>query len=73
MNMAAALLAIPPRTLRAWDVQGKTRVARTPGGKRRVPEREIRHLQGEGVVGGRGVPSDGGAKKATPQKDAGNG
>ena len=42
---AARLLGIHPQTLRAWDVQGKIRVVRTPGGKRRVPESEIRRLQ----------------------------
>ena len=48
MEEAAGLLGIHPQTLRAWDVQGKIRVVRTPGGKRRVPESEIRRLQGEG-------------------------
>ncbi len=48
MEEAAGLLGIHPQTLRAWDVQGKIRVVRTTGGKRRVPESEIRRLQGEG-------------------------
>jgi excisionase family DNA binding protein len=50
MEEAARLLGIHPQTLRAWDVQGKIRVVRTPGGKRRVPESEIRRLQGEPVA-----------------------
>ena len=50
MEEAARLLGIHPQTLRAWDVQGKIRVVRTPGGKRRVPESEIRRLQGERVT-----------------------
>ena len=57
MEEAAGLLGIHPQTLRAWDVQGKIRVVRTPGGKRRVPESEIRRLQGEDVVGGLDMPS----------------
>ena len=57
MEEAAGLLGIHPQTLRAWDVQGKIRVVRTPGGKRRVPESEIRRLQGQDVVGGLDVPS----------------
>ena len=48
MEEAAGLLGIHPQTLRAWDVPGKFRVVRTPGGKRRVLESEIRRLQGEG-------------------------
>ena len=47
---AARLLGIHPQTLRVWDVQGKVRIVRTPGGKRRVPESEIRRLQGGQVL-----------------------
>jgi putative resolvase len=47
MEEAAGLLGIHPQTLRAWDVQGKIWVVRTPGGKRGVPESEVRRLQGE--------------------------
>ena len=57
MEEAAGLLGIHPQTLRTWDVQGKIRVVRTPVGKRRVPESEIRRLQGQDVVGGLNVPS----------------
>jgi putative resolvase len=57
MEEAASLLGIHPQTLRVWDVQGKIRVVRTPGGKRRVPESEIRRLRGEDVVGGLDTPS----------------
>ena len=53
---AARLLGIHPQTLRVWDVQGTIRVTRTPGGKRRVPESEIRRLQGEREVGGQVLP-----------------
>lgn len=56
MEEAARLLGIHPQTLRAWDVQGTIRVVRTPGGKRRVPESEIRRLQGERAEGGQVRP-----------------
>jgi putative resolvase len=38
---------VHPKTVRHWDEQGKIRIVRTPGGKRRVPESEIRRLRGE--------------------------
>jgi len=41
------LLGLHPRTIQKWDKQGKIRVVRTPGGRRRIPESEIRRLQGE--------------------------
>ena len=41
------LLGLHPRTIQKWDKQGKIRVLRTPGGRRRIPESEIRRLQGE--------------------------
>jgi len=41
------LLGLHPRTIQKWDKQGKIRVLRTPGGRRRMPESEIRRLQGE--------------------------
>jgi len=47
MEEAARLLGIHPQTLRARDSQGNTRVVRTPGGKRRTRESEVRRLQGE--------------------------
>ena len=50
MEEAAGLLGIRPQTLRAWDRQDKIRVVRTPGGKRCVPESEIRRLQGENTA-----------------------
>ena len=39
------LLGLHPRTIQKWDKQGKIRVV--SGGRRRIPESEIRRLQGE--------------------------
>lgn len=50
IERAAALLGVHPDTVRRWEQQGKIRVLRTPGGKRRIPESEIRRLRGETPV-----------------------
>ncbi len=50
IGRAAALLGIHLDTLRRREGQGKIRVLRTPGGKRRIPESEIRRLRGETLV-----------------------
>jgi len=47
LKEACLLLGLHPRTIQKWDEQGKIRVVRTPGGRRRIPESEIRRLQGE--------------------------
>ena len=47
VERAAKMLGVHPKTVRHWDEQGNIRVVRTPGGKRRVPESEIRRLRGE--------------------------
>ncbi|MGP3667750.1 MAG: IS607 family transposase [Candidatus Bathyarchaeota archaeon] len=39
-------LGIHPNTLRKWDRQGKVRVVRTVGGRRRIPESEVERLMG---------------------------
>jgi len=39
------LLGLHPRTIQKWDKQSKIGVLRTPGGRRRIPESEIRRLQ----------------------------
>ncbi len=49
IERAAALLGVHPDTIRRWERQGKIRVLRTPGGKRRIPESEIRRLRGEAL------------------------
>jgi len=39
-------LGVHPNTLRKWDKQGKIRVVRTVGGRRRIPESEVERLIG---------------------------
>jgi putative resolvase len=47
LKEACLLLGLHPRTIQKWDKQGKVRVVRTLGGRRRISESEIRRLQGE--------------------------
>jgi putative resolvase len=47
LKEACLLLGLHPRTIQKWDKQGKIRVLRTLGGRRRIPESEIKRLQGE--------------------------
>jgi len=47
LKEACLLLGLHPRTIQKWDKQGKIRVVRTLGGRRRIPESEIRRMQGE--------------------------
>jgi len=47
LKEASLLLGLHPRTIQKWDKQGKIKTARTLGGRRRIPESEIRRLQGE--------------------------
>jgi len=47
LKEACLLLCLHPRTIQKWDKQGKIRVVRTLGGRRRISESEIRRLQGE--------------------------
>ncbi len=44
LKEACKLLGIHPNTLRKWDKQGKIRVVRTVGGRRRIPESEVKRL-----------------------------
>jgi len=46
LSEACKRLGIHPNTLRKWDRQGKIRVVRTIGGRRRVPESEVERLMG---------------------------
>lgn len=46
LGEACERLGIHPNTLRKWDREGKVRVVRTVGGKRRVPESEVERLMG---------------------------
>jgi len=46
LSEACERLGIHPNTLRKWDKQGKIRVVRTIGGRRRIPESEVERLMG---------------------------
>ncbi|MCD6254777.1 MAG: IS607 family transposase, partial [Deltaproteobacteria bacterium] len=46
MREAAKILGVSVRTIQRWDKAGKIRCIRTPGGRRRVPESEIRRILG---------------------------
>lgn len=46
MREASRILGVTVRTLQRWDKEGKIRCVRTVGGKRRVPESEIRRILG---------------------------
>ena len=46
MKEASKLLGVAVRTIQRWDKEGKIRCVRTVGGKRRVPESEIRRILG---------------------------
>jgi excisionase family DNA binding protein len=46
LQEACRRLGIHPNTLRKWDKQGKIRVVRTIGGRRRIPESEVERLMG---------------------------
>lgn len=44
---AAELLGVRVETLRRWELDGKLKVRRTPGGQRLVPAREVARLLAE--------------------------
>jgi len=46
MKEASKMLGVHIRTLQKWDNAGKIRCVRTVGGKRRVPESEIKRILG---------------------------
>ena len=46
MKEASKLLGVTIRTIQRWDKEGKIRCVRTVGGKRRVPESEIKRILG---------------------------
>ncbi|MEM2647665.1 MAG: helix-turn-helix domain-containing protein, partial [Candidatus Bathyarchaeia archaeon] len=46
LSEACKRLGVHPNTLRKWDRQGKVRVVRTVGGRRRIPESEVERLMG---------------------------
>jgi len=46
MKETSNLLGVTVRTIQRWDKEGKIRCVRTVGGKRRVPESEIKRILG---------------------------
>ncbi|GAB6103146.1 IS607-like element ISTko1 family transposase [Thermococcus atlanticus] len=52
VKQASEILGVHPKTIQKWDREGKIRVVRTPGGRRRIPESEIRRLLGETTENG---------------------
>jgi len=55
LKEAKRLLGVTTRTIQRWDKEGKIRVVRTIGGRRRIPESEIKRILGlkeEGVIVG---------------------
>jgi len=42
LKEAKKLLGVAARTIQRWDKEGKIRVVRTIGGRRRIPESEIK-------------------------------
>jgi len=46
MKEASKLLGVHVKTIQKWDREGKIRCVRTVGGKRRVPESEIKRILG---------------------------
>lgn len=47
MHEAVKILGVSLKTLQRWDNDGKIKAIRTPGGRRRIPESEIKRLLGE--------------------------
>jgi putative resolvase len=46
LKEAKKLLGVTTRTIQRWDKEGKIRVVRTLGGRRRMPESEIKRILG---------------------------
>ncbi|NJE09294.1 IS607 family transposase [Thermococcus sp. M39] len=47
VKQASEILGVHPKTIQKWDREGKIKTVRTPGGRRRIPESEIKRLLGE--------------------------
>ena len=52
VKQASEILGVHPETIQKWDREGKIRVVRTPGGRRRIPESEIKRILGIGKENG---------------------
>lgn len=46
VKKASEILGVHPKTIQKWDREGKIKTVRTPGGRRRIPESEIKRLLG---------------------------
>jgi putative resolvase len=46
LKEAKRLLGVTTKTIQRWDKEGKMRVVRTVGGRRRIPESEIKRILG---------------------------
>jgi putative resolvase len=46
MKQAKELLGVRTSTIQGWDRDGKIRIVRTIGGRRRIPESEVQRIQG---------------------------
>jgi putative resolvase len=46
LKEAKKLLGVTTKTIQRWDKEGKMRVVRTVGGRRRIPESEIKRILG---------------------------
>jgi len=46
MKEASRILGVSVRRLQIWNKQGKIRCVRTPGGRRRIPESELKRILG---------------------------
>ncbi|MGC8937303.1 MAG: helix-turn-helix domain-containing protein, partial [Candidatus Methanomethylicaceae archaeon] len=46
LKEAKKLLGVTTRTIQRWDKKGKIKVVRTIGGRRRIPESEIKRILG---------------------------
>jgi len=47
LKQASEILGVHPKTIQKWDREGKIQVVRTPGGRRRILESEIKRILGE--------------------------
>ena len=52
LKQASEILGVHPKTIQKWDREGKIKVVRTPGGRRRIPESEIKRILGETTENG---------------------
>ena len=55
LKQASEILGAHPKTIQRWDREGRIRVVRTPGGRRRIPESEIKRILGEIPENGRAI------------------